>query len=208
MRPGHPPPVCHPPDFPALSSCRRFLARPGRRPRRCAAAGAPPGPARHRQRGCNPPTNRQERRTGLPSCPGPRLHRERRATPRAPPLARAPSPPHSRGTARRSPRRPPPAAPRRPRSRGSSTNRCSSSPLVFRSFPGAGRRSWVAGDTPVMSGSWILEGEEESIDGSFITLVRVIRRCFPAPPYRARWPVCWPCSGRALPLRGPGRGLW
>jgi AcrR family transcriptional regulator len=29
--------------------------------------------------------------------------------------------------------------------------------------------------------------------------VRVIRRCLPAPPHRARWPVSLPCSGRALP---------
>ena len=39
-------------------------------------------------------------------------------------------------------------------------------------------------------GSWILEGEEDSIDRSFTVLVRVIRRCLPAPPHRARWPVC------------------
>jgi hypothetical protein len=32
----------------ARRSCRRFLVRPGRRPRRYAAAGAPPGPAPHR----------------------------------------------------------------------------------------------------------------------------------------------------------------
>src|SRR5690242_233956 len=47
--------------------------------------------------------------------------------------------------------------------------------------------------------SQILEGEGESIDGVYTTLVRVIRRCFPAPPYRARWPTSWPCSGRVLP---------
>src|SRR3954453_14689236 len=49
--------------------------------------------------------------------------------------------------------------------------------------------------------SQILEGEGESIDGVRTTLVRVIRRCFPAPPYRARWPTSWPCSARALPHR-------
>jgi hypothetical protein len=57
------------------------------------------------------------------------------------------------------------------------------------------------GDAPGMARSVILGCEEESIDGSCTTLVRVIRRCFPAPPYRPRWPVSWPCSGRALPLR-------
>ena len=31
------------------------------------------------------------------------------------------------------------------------------------------------------SGSWILEGDEDSIDHSFTVLVRVIRRCLPAP---------------------------
>ena len=40
------------------------------------------------------------------------------------------------------------------------------------------------GDAPGTRGSVILEGEGESIDGSCTTLVRVIRRCFPAPPYR------------------------
>src|SRR6476661_10315791 len=60
---------------------------------------------------------------------------------------------------------------------------------------------WDRGDTPVTSGLWILTREEDSIDRSFTVLVRVIRRCLPAPPHRARWPVCWPCSGRALPLR-------
>jgi hypothetical protein len=72
-----------------------------------------------------------------------------------------------------------------------------SSTLVFRSFAAAGRRS--VGDTPGTGGSWILECEEESIDGSATILVRVIRRCLPAPPHRARWPVSLPCSGRALP---------
>ena len=70
---ARPPPaaVCHPPGFPALSSCRRFLARPGRRPRRCAAAGAPPGPARHRQRGASRrPTAKNEERV-CPLVPAP-----------------------------------------------------------------------------------------------------------------------------------------
>ena len=57
------------------------------------------------------------------------------------------------------------------------------------------------GDTPVMCGLWILAREEDSIDRSFTVLVRVICRCLPAPPHRARWPVCWPCSARALPPR-------
>ena len=72
--------------------------------------------------------------------------------------------------------------------------------LVFRSFL-APRWSVGRGDTPVTSGSWILGREEDSIDRSFTVLVRVIRRCLPAPPHRARWPVCWPCSARALPPR-------
>ena len=70
-------------------------------------------------------------------------------------------------------------------------------PLVFRSFAAA--RSAGRSDAPGMARSVILEGEGESIDGVCTTLVRVIRRCFPAPPYRARWPTSWPCSGRALP---------
>ena len=57
------------------------------------------------------------------------------------------------------------------------------------------------GDTPVTGGSQILGFEEDSIDGSFTVFVRVIRRCLPAPPHRARWPVSLPCSARALPLR-------
>src|SRR3954468_4171151 len=55
------------------------------------------------------------------------------------------------------------------------------------------------GDTPVTRGSWILDGEEDSIDRSFTVLVKVIRRCLPDPPPRARWPVCWPSSARAPP---------
>ena len=62
------------------------------------------------------------------------------------------------------------------------------------------RRSVGRGDTPVTRGSWILEGEEDSIDRSFTVLVRVIRRCLPGPPPRARWPVFWPSSARASPL--------
>jgi hypothetical protein len=38
------------------------------------------------------------------------------------------------------------------------------------------------GDAPGMARSVILGCEEESIDGSCTTLVRVIRRCFPAAP--------------------------
>ena len=72
--------------------------------------------------------------------------------------------------------------------------------LVFRSFAGAARSAGRS-DAPGMARSVILEGEGESIDGSCTTLVRVIRRCFPAPPYRARWPISWPCSDRALPHR-------
>ena len=72
--------------------------------------------------------------------------------------------------------------------------------LVFRSFAGAARSAGRS-DAPGMARSVILEGEGESIDGVCTTLVRVIRRCFPAPPYRARWPTSWPCSGRALPHR-------
>jgi hypothetical protein len=49
-------------------------------------------------------------------------------------------------------------------------------------LPGSAGR----GDAPVMAGSAILECEGESIDGVCTTLVRVIRRCSPAPPYRAR----------------------
>src|SRR6478752_2219017 len=68
---------------------------------------------------------------------------------------------------------------------------------------------WDRGDTPVTSGLWILTREEDSIDRSFTVLVRVIRRCLPAPPHRARWPVCWPCSGRALPPRhSPHSSAW
>jgi hypothetical protein len=58
--------------------------------------------------------------------------------------------------------------------------------LVFRSFAGGVARSACRGDAPVMARSAILECEGESIDGVCTTLVRVIRRCFPAPPYRAR----------------------
>jgi len=70
--------------------------------------------------------------------------------------------------------------------------------LVFRSLgvlPGPVGRS----DAPGTARSVILEGEGENIDGVCTTLVRVIRRCFPAPPYRARWPTSWPCSGPASP---------
>ena len=49
-------------------------------------------------------------------------------------------------------------------------------------LPGSAGR----GDAPVMARSAILECEGESIDGVCTTLVRVIRRCSPAPPYRAR----------------------
>jgi hypothetical protein len=49
--------------------------------------------------------------------------------------------------------------------------------------------------------------EEDSIDRSFTVLVRVIRRCLPAPPHRARWPVSLPCSARALPPRHSIRSL-
>jgi hypothetical protein len=58
---------------------------------------------------------------------------------------------------------------------------------------------WAA-DTPVMCGLWILAREEDSIDRSFTVLVRVICRCLPAPPHRARWPDCWPCFAGVLPL--------
>jgi putative transposase len=80
--------------------------------------------------------------------------------------------------------------------------------LVFRSFPAL---SLVRGDTPVTRGSQILEGEEDSIDRSVTVLVRAIRRrCLPAPPHRARWPVCWPRSGRASPHPHsiPSSGWW
>ena len=51
------------------------------------------------------------------------------------------------------------------------------------------------------SGSWIFDGDEDSIDRSVTVLVRAIRRrCLPAPPHRARWPVCLPSSARASPL--------
>ena len=72
-------------------------------------------------------------------------------------------------------------------------------------FPGAGRRSVGRGDTPVTGGSWILGCEEDSIGRSFTVVVRVIRRCLPAPPHRARWPVCLPCSARVSPLPPSGR---
>jgi hypothetical protein len=54
-----------------------------------------------------------------------------------------------------------------------------------------GRCRWSVsrGDTPMAGGSWILGCEEDSIDRSFTVLVRVVRRCLPAPPHRARWPV-------------------
>src|SRR3954465_8439594 len=52
-----------------------------------------------------------------------------------------------------------------------------------------------------MSRSVILEREGESVGGLCTTLVREIRRCFPAPPYRARWATSWPWSGGALPHR-------
>ncbi len=48
-------------------------------------------------------------------------------------------------------------------------------------FSGAVAGPWAGGDTPVARGSWILDGEEDSIDRSFTVLVRVIRRCLPAP---------------------------
>src|SRR4051812_18450696 len=60
-------------------------------------------------------------------------------------------------------------------------------PLVFRSSL-ALALSVGRGDTPVTRGSWILDGEEDSIDRSFTVLVEVVRRCLPAPPPRARWP--------------------
>src|SRR3954454_22447503 len=41
--------------------------------------------------------------------------------------------------------------------------------------------------------------EEDSINGSCTTLVRVICRCSPSPPYRARWPASLRCSGPASP---------
>src|SRR3954471_11973102 len=68
--------------------------------------------------------------------------------------------------------------------------------LVFRSFLAL---SLVVGrgDTPVTRGSWILDGEEDSIDRSFTVLMGVVRRCLPAPSPRARWPVCWPSSAYA-----------
>jgi hypothetical protein len=63
----------------------------------------------------------------------------------------------------------------------------------------------VAGPWGVETRRWrvvvILGCVEDSIDRSFTVLVRVIRRCLPAPPHRARWPVSWPSSARALPLR-------
>ena len=65
----------------------------------------------------------------------------------------------------------------------------------------APRWSVGRGDTPVTCGSWILGGEEDSIDRSFAVLVRVIRRCLPAPPHSARWPVSLLCSVRALQYR-------
>src|SRR3954452_13375114 len=70
--------------------------------------------------------------------------------------------------------------------------------LVFRSFLAL---SLVVGrgDTPVTRGSWILDGEEDSIDRSFTVLMGVVRRCLPAPSPRARWPVCWPSSAHASP---------
>src|SRR4051812_38437247 len=52
-----------------------------------------------------------------------------------------------------------------------------------------------------MARSVILEGEGGSIEGVCTTLVRVIRRCIPAPPYPARWPTSWAYSGPALPPR-------
>jgi hypothetical protein len=63
--------------------------------------------------------------------------------------------------------------------------------VLLRLLPGP----QVVATRPGMARSVILEGEGESIDGVCTTLVRVIRRCFPAPPYRVRWPTSWPCSG-------------
>jgi hypothetical protein len=73
--------------------------------------------------------------------------------------------------------------------------------LVFRSFACAGLGPAGGDDTPATRGSWILEGEEESIDGADIALVRVIRRCFPARNWSGR-------RGLTIDARGhPGLAL-
>ena len=77
--------------------------------------------------------------------------------------------------------------------------------LVFRSLTCLAGRFSTVPDTPVTARLLVVEAEEGSIDGSYTTLVRVIRRCFPMPRYRARYPICWPCFGPALPLRPSAR---
>jgi hypothetical protein len=76
---------------------------------------------------------------------------------------------------------------------------------VFRSLTYLAGRFSTVPDTPVTARLLVVEAEEGSIDGSYTTLVRVIRRCFPMPRYRARYPICWPCFGPALPLRPSAR---
>jgi hypothetical protein len=61
-------------------------------------------------------------------------------------------------------------------------------PSCFAFLRGAARPAG-RGDSPGMARFVILEGEGESIDGLCATLMRVIRRCFPVPPYRARWSI-------------------
>jgi hypothetical protein len=69
------------------------------------------------------------------------------------------------------------------------------------------RCRWSVGRGGHAGDAWFVDlgCEEESIDRSFTVVVRVIRRCLPGPPHRARWPVCWPSSARAWAL-APDRG--
>src|SRR6187431_840667 len=77
--------------------------------------------------------------------------------------------------------------------------RCGHCPSCF-AVSGAVAGLWVAGTRQGRVVRGRLGCEEDSIDRSCTVLVRVIRRCLPAPPHRARWPVSWPSSGRASPL--------
>src|SRR3954464_15994651 len=72
--------------------------------------------------------------------------------------------------------------------------------LVFRSL--AARGSWGHADGERFVD---LEGEEDSIDRSCTVLVTVIRRCLPASPHRARWPVSSPSSARPCFTAPTGR---
>jgi hypothetical protein len=82
----------------------------------------------------------------------------------------------------------------RPRARCRATG----SALVFRSFPGA---ALVRGARRHAGGEWLVDlGAGRGQHRPLVhVLVRVIRRCLPAPPHRARWPVCLRWSGPSPP---------